>query len=388
MTKSKWPMVKLGQILTPESTTERINNTQNETFVTIKLHGRGAVERNIGIGKTPKPFTGFRVKSGQFIYSRIDARNGAFAIIPPELDGAVVSKDFPVFSIDPSIDSDFLNLFCTTPVFEKTIQAKSNGATNRQRIKEGVLLSLKVPLPPLEEQKRIANILSLSSDGIEKAELLLDELGTLQNQLVEKALAKASSFVPLSDIAEVTGGLTLGHRSNKPISVPYLRVANVFRGRISTEEIKELQATEQEISRTQLQFGDCLVVEAHGNRGEVGRAAMWEGKDETMSYQNHLFRVRVHPEASISPEILPLILNSRSVRKQVWKITTTTSGLNTTSIAKIRTLRIPALTPELVNQLTKVHSVTKRNASQIERLQVAAGDLYAALSTRAFRGEL
>lgn len=388
MSKNKWPMVKLGEILTPETTTEKFNHPENETFMTVKLHGRGAVERIIGIGKTPKPFTGFRVKSGQFIYSRIDARNGAFAIIPPELDGAVVSKDFPVFSIDPTVDPGFLNFICTTPVFEKTIQAKSNGATNRQRIKEDVFLSLKVPLPPLGEQKRIANILSLSSDGITKAELLLDELSALQNQLVEKALGKASSFIQLSDIAEVTGGLTLGHRSNKPIPVPYLRVANVFRGRISTEEIKELQATEQEISRTQLQFGDCLVVEAHGNKDEVGRAAMWEGTDETMSYQNHLFRVRVHPEANISPETLPLVLNSRSVRKQVWKTTTTTSGLNTTSISKIRTLRIPALTPELVNQLTKVHSVTKRNASQIERLRVACGDLHTALSTRAFRGEL
>lgn len=93
-------MSALADVLVFAGRPERISSPASEKFVTVKLNGRGAVRRPIGSGKTPVPFTGYRIRAGQFIYSRIDARNGAFAIVSEDLDGAVVSKDFLYLTFD------------------------------------------------------------------------------------------------------------------------------------------------------------------------------------------------------------------------------------------------------------------------------------------------
>ena len=60
----------------------------------------------------------------KFIFSKIDARNGAFGIIPEELDGAIVTNDFPVFDIDETIiNPTFLLLVTTTKAFVKFVQS-------------------------------------------------------------------------------------------------------------------------------------------------------------------------------------------------------------------------------------------------------------------------
>ena len=45
---SEWPMVKLGEVISRVDETEQILKPEDETFVTLKLHGKGVVPRNIG----------------------------------------------------------------------------------------------------------------------------------------------------------------------------------------------------------------------------------------------------------------------------------------------------------------------------------------------------
>ena len=152
--KKNFPKVEIGSILTQCTSVEKIQDTKKEIFVTVGLRGAGARQRIIKDGKWPVPFSGYRVKSGQFIYSRIDARNGAFAILSSELNDAVVSKDFPVFIID---DEQILPCVLLSSVLEngfiEQIQSSSFGATNRQRIKEDVFLKYTIPLAPMNIQK-------------------------------------------------------------------------------------------------------------------------------------------------------------------------------------------------------------------------------------------
>lgn len=150
----KYKLVPIGQFLTRNRNVIDIDDDTIYTQITLKINNGGVIERGkkkgIEIG-TKKQIV---VKKGQFVFSKIDARNGAFGIIPEELDGAIVTNDFPIFDIDETIiNSTFLLLVTTTKAFVKFVQSCSSGTTNRQRINVDAFLQQKIPLPQLEEQK-------------------------------------------------------------------------------------------------------------------------------------------------------------------------------------------------------------------------------------------
>ena len=183
----KYPKILLKEVLVQNQNVEKIENTKKEKFVTVGINGKGARERIIKDGKWPVPFIGYRVKRGQFIYSRIDARNGAFAIIPNSLDNAVVSKDFPIFKIDDNkIKPEILLFSLLKESFINRIKNSSFGATNRQRIKEGIFLNYNIYLPPIALQNQFSEIVKQIDKQKFEIEKSLKETQELYESLMEK----------------------------------------------------------------------------------------------------------------------------------------------------------------------------------------------------------
>lgn len=123
--------------------------------ITVKLYGNGVVERDKIYGKDIGTKRQFKAKAGQLIISRIDARNGAFGVVPEELNGAIVTNDFWLFDVHGA-NVNFLTLVLASPRFHIYWQSKSNGTTNRQRVNEEDFLNCKIPLPDISEQNKLA----------------------------------------------------------------------------------------------------------------------------------------------------------------------------------------------------------------------------------------
>ena len=122
--------------------------------ITIHQFGAGVSLRCEKYGKEIGTKRQFVAKKGQFIISRIDARNGSFGIVPDFLDGAIVTNDFWLFDIK-NADADFLRLMLSSNKINSFWQSKSNGTTNRQRVDFEEFMKSTLPIPPLEEQKSI-----------------------------------------------------------------------------------------------------------------------------------------------------------------------------------------------------------------------------------------
>jgi len=136
MSKS-WDLVSLAKVLKKSEDLIEIDPTTLYKQVTVKLWGKGVTQRDEVLGSEIKTTKRLKVKPGQFIVSRIDARNGAFGIIPDFLEGAVVSNDFPVFDLDLNrILPAFLYWMSKTGFFLESCKAVSEGTTNRVRLKE------------------------------------------------------------------------------------------------------------------------------------------------------------------------------------------------------------------------------------------------------------
>ena len=196
----KYQLSKIGSFLTRNKTNINILDNENYKRVTIKINNGGIflrnIERGINIG-TKKQFI---VKKGQFIVSKIDARNGAFGVIPNELNNAIITGNFWTFDVDYSlINPHFISLITTTKEFILFCSNASNGTTNRHYLQEEAFLNVKIPLPSLKAQNELLekynNKLNLAKRQEEEANKIEESIEDFFNNeigLVKKELKSKS----------------------------------------------------------------------------------------------------------------------------------------------------------------------------------------------------
>jgi len=151
-----YKLEKISSFLIRNKTKILIDDNTQYKRVKIKLYNKGVLLRNKAMGRDIGTKKQFIIKKGQFLLSKIDARNGAFGLATDEVDGAIITADFFAYDIDTTkIEPYFLVLLTTTKKFQQFAQSASSGTTGRQRIDEKKFLDVKIPLPPLKIQKSI-----------------------------------------------------------------------------------------------------------------------------------------------------------------------------------------------------------------------------------------
>lgn len=184
-----WQNVRLAELLTLRR--ERIGIERGKTYrqITVRLWGKGLALRGVADGSEIKAETQVAVKAGDFLISKIDARHGAFGLVPDELHDAVVSNDFPCFAVNEAVVlPQFLGWYSRTDGFVAMCRRASAGSTNRVRLKEKQFLELEIPLPSLDEQRAIVQRLDAVQAKVKAALSLENAIQVdLQRLLVSMA---------------------------------------------------------------------------------------------------------------------------------------------------------------------------------------------------------
>ena len=203
---SNYSCVHLSDVLNQYYVPEKIDKPELESYITLSSYGKGIKKREIKEGKTPVPFTGCRIKAGQFISSRLHAKEGAFGLVPEELDGFVVSRDFPVFDIDINqINPKYLLAAVSHESFYQQFLNDSFGSTTKRRIKENIFLEYSIVLPPLDKQNEYVSFLEHIGHirtMLKRYLYLLDSL--VKSRFIE--LFGSCDKVPLTNLARVVMG--------------------------------------------------------------------------------------------------------------------------------------------------------------------------------------
>ena len=170
----KYPMARIGSFLVKSKDIIEVQDDVKYRQITIKINNGGVVPRNNGetiLGSKIGTKRQHVVHAGQFIMSKIYARNGAYGIVPEELDGAIVTNDFPVFDVNTEkIIPQFLVLVSTTEKFIEFARKCSSGTTNRKRIDIDAFLNQQIPLPSITEQEDIVRQYYRASETTKKIE--------------------------------------------------------------------------------------------------------------------------------------------------------------------------------------------------------------------------
>lgn len=334
------------------------------------------------------------VKADDILVSTVRPNLNAVAQVPQELDGEIASTGFCVLRPDQKqINHRYLFYWTLTSDFIDHLVSNVRGA-NYPAVTDNIVKETLIPLPPLSEQRRIVELLD-QADALRKKRAEADA----KAQRILPALfikmfgdpvtnPKGWDVIPVKSFAKVQGGLQVtSKRKENPISVPYLRVANVYRDSLNLSEIKDIRVTESELKRVTLKKGDILIVEGHGNRNEIGRSAIWDGSIDPCVHQNHLIRVRTD-RTKAEPTYISAYLNSSGGREQLFRLGKTTSGLNTISTSNVKetSVILPPVDKQekYVQHVRDFKELEAKSSKQTEHIET----LFQTLLHRAFSGDL
>lgn len=336
------------------------------------------------------------VAMGQLVVGfPIDEGVLSFQRLYPE---AIVSPAYAIWDLadDRTADRVYLERFLRSDLAIAYYKAKLRGSTARRRsLPKDVFLDMPVPLPPIEEQRRIAGVL-VAGDALRVNRLdALRKLDTLAQavfiDMFGDPLTNPRGWRAdrvLADVADVRSGITKGRRvtSTELREVPFLAVVNVQDGFIVLDPLKTIDATAVEVERYSLETGDILLTEG-GDPDKLGRGAVWGGEVVPCLHQNHVFRVRVTSQ-SLLPEYLSWLLGSQRGKRYFLRMAKQTTGIASINMSQLKAF--PVLEPPIKLQkefVRRIEAVAGSKA-QTMRSRDMIDDLLVALQQRAFRGEL
>ena len=391
------------------------------------------------------------LEADDVLIARMPDPLGRACLFPGDAKRSVTVVDVCIVRTGSEINHRWMIWAVNSPQFRGAIASLQSGST-RKRISRGNLATLCLPVPPAHEQVRIAaeierqvsrldsavtslkrvqnelaryraSVLKAACEGrlvpteaelaraegrgYEDAQSLLERVLASRSSACAGRRKKADPTSPpldlnglpegwtrstLNAISDLKGGLTKGQRRRageilRP--VPYLRVANVQRGWIDLIEVKEIEATDEEVRDLALIPGDVLFNEG-GDRDKLGRGWVWQGQIPVCIHQNHVFRARILGEL-IDPKLLSWYGNTFGQQYFI------SEGKQTTNLASINLTKLGALPvpiPPKAEQIRIVAeiecrlSIADEIAATIDAALARAARLRQSILKRAFEGKL
>ena len=305
-------------------------------------------------------------------------------------DEAIVSPAYGIWDLSRHVDGPYLQAFLRSPTAIAYYVAKLRGTTARRRsLPTEVFLQLPVPLPPLDEQRRIADILH-RADAVraKRREALAYLDGLAQSIFLDMfgdPVANPHGFAvrAFGDVCETRLGKMLDAKQQTGLNKRfYLRNANVQWFRFELDDLLEMDIDERSREILRLKPGDLLICEG----GEPGRAAVWDAGIEECYFQKALHRARPDPELA-EPLYVAWFLWFASKRGALKDYVTAATIAHLTG-EKLR--RLPLLLPPLdrqrqfVSRVGALENVRSRQATQLASLDAMSGSI----QQRAFAGLL
>jgi type I restriction enzyme S subunit len=193
-----WPEVPLAEIARSISRPVVVVPGQDYRTIGVKWWGEGAYERETIDGSRTAAKTLSLVRQGDLIINKIWVRHGSTAIAGADVDGCAASGEFPTFELNREhVVPEWIHWQTKTRGFWSKCDALSRGTSGKNRIKPDLFLTIRVPLPPLAEQRRVVA-------RIEELAAQIHQARTLRQQASEEAEALLRSILFHDDKVQPT----------------------------------------------------------------------------------------------------------------------------------------------------------------------------------------
>lgn len=318
------------------------------------------------------------LRAGDVVISMTRPNLNAVARISEQFDGAIGSTGFCV--LRPTlVDSNWLLYIAQSPQFIRAMTTRVQGVVY-PAVRPIDIRSFVVPLPPLEEQRRLVAELDRQLTRISSASGSLRRTQANMKRYRAAVLKAACEgrLVPLGQVVPVgevqldgilRDGLTNGRSvPSRPGGFPVLRLTALLRGGLDLSQRKGGSWERENALAFLVEKGDFFVARGNGSLSLVGRGALLETEPDEVAFPDTMIRIRVDPE-KYDPGFLRLVWDSAFVRRQIEAVARTTAGIYKINQGDLRKICLPA--PRLDAQKTMVE-LAERLLSQAQQLETIA----------------
>ncbi|WP_054864649.1 restriction endonuclease subunit S [Methanosarcina barkeri] len=277
-------------------------------------------------------------------------------------------------------------------VLEDALKRKTGSAIRRIILSD--LKKVKILLPSLEEQKRIADILDRAEALRAKRRAILAQLDELVQSIFIDMFGDPITNPKEWEICsigalltDVTNGLTRRRKGSDEGTDIVLRLRDIREGWIDFSDVNRISLSYQESSRYKISVNDLLFIRVNGNPDYVGRCALFEGFSEPVYFNDHIMRVKTD-QSKVDGKFLVYMLNGPRGKREIALHRKTSAGQHTINQDGLGKIEIP-LPPLKIQQEFAFRTASIEKLKTVHKASLAElDDLFSSLQYRAFRGEL
>jgi type I restriction enzyme S subunit len=389
---TKWAKVKLADILKPIWRQEKVIPSSEYRLLGTRWYGGGLFIKEVCLGQQIRADRLYRVQKGNFVYNRLFAWKGSFALAGPESDGCYVSNEFPCFEVDQNyLDSNFLLWYFRREITWNEVLNLSTGATptSRNRLKEQIFLNLEIPLPPLAEQRRIVAKIDQLAAKIAEARGLCDqtiaETEFLTRSVFNSAFQSRTDWkcAEVGDLCEPPQYGFTESAITDPIGPHFLRITDIQGGSVNWDSVPYCDCPDP--TKYLLQPDDILFARTGATTGKSFLIA----ECPTAVFASYLIRLRVRKQ--VTPEYLYIFFQSPQYWNQIADQKKGTGQPNLNG-SKLSHLRIPVPPLHEQSHIVSRLKILQAKVNVLRGLQAqTTAELDALLPSildKAFKGEL
>lgn len=403
---SHWTEVPIGEILKYLDEKVLFDDMAEYITITVKRRHGGLEAREKLFGHEIKTKKQYRLHRGAFIISRVQCWHAAYAIVPDDIpENMIASQNYDQFEISPKVDRQFFWWLSHSPQFIETVRSSASGVVIEKLVfNRDAWLQKTIPVPPLDEQRRIvAHIESLAgriNDALHLREEAEKELSLLERSTLNStfpSLEKLPEGWQWKKPTEFCVAIECGSTPEKHLmssdegEVPFIKVYNLtFDGKLDFS-IKPTFVSQEthntRLKRSKVYPGDVLTNIVGPPLGKVSiipdKYPEWNTNQAVV-----LFRVG----KDVDNKFLAYILQSPDYQARVQSTIKGTAGQDNISLSTCRNTPMPIPPLDEQRRIVAYLDGLQAKVNALRELQSTSGEKLSALMPsildKAFKGEL
>jgi type I restriction enzyme S subunit len=380
-----WVDEKIGDVLAEKRRPIVLEDDQRYELITVKRRNEGVVSRGHLLGRDILVKNYAHLKAGDFVISKRQVVHGATGIVPPALDGAIVSNEYLTAVDGERLLTEFLTIVASLPAMRKKFFLSSYGVDIEKLFFDADDWKKRsVMLPDVQEQSRIAQVFRILDKLISLHHRKHEKLLALKMAMLQRMFPQPGSSVPevrFSGFSSPWDSIVLG-KLGQPYSgifgktkedfgrgdarfVTYMGVfSNAICGPDATEAIG-LDKAQNEVKK-----GDVMFTISSETPEEVGMSSVWSGNEEGVYLNSFCFGFR--PLVSLRSEYLAYVLRASAFRSRVRVLA---QGISRYNISKAKVMNIAISVPNEEEQerigayFCTLDALIEKHATQIQKLR-------------------